>query len=241
MLKENDQPEAADAQQPEQEQLDSNDLARRRVMEYKDDLLNCEHSGDDRADAAAVDHSAQILEQWETTKNPMARRSLLEGVGREMMMVHEAPPGPINVKEMPRNELGAYHDEDFRTDVNDWQVKQDDPRDALVTYLHEYRHAEQHYEVLKSHGFGRKSVDLERSSAIEFNENHYIRPEDDQAAYERQLEETDAERFGTTTTNEILERRDELRAADKSNSPVTSDGDAIADRRLAAERSSRKG
>ncbi len=238
MSNENDQPEAAQVQQIEQNQLESNDLARRRILERREDLLNCEHVGEATGEATAIDRSARLMDQWETTKDSVARRQLLEGVGREMMAVHEAPPGPIHLKEMPRNELGAYVDDDFRTDVNEWQLKQDNPRDALETYLHEYRHAEQHYEVQKSHGVAGPSVNRERASAVEHNldKNNYISPEENHAAYERQLVERDAETFGTTAATEILERRNMLRALDHSNAALISDSDVIAHLRIASEK-----
>lgn len=246
MFGENDRPETSEAQPIEQEQLDSDNVARRRVMEFKENVLNCEHSMDAQVEEAAVDRSARLMERWEETKDPVARKYLLEGVGREMMAIHEAPPGPLQPKEMAPNELGAYTDEGFRTDLNEGQLREDDPRDALKTYLHEYRHAEQHYEVQKSHGFAWQSVDPERSSAVEYNQDHYIEPPEDnqpgaeniQAAYERQLVETDANRFAATTTDEILERRDELRESGARDSFVTSDADAIAHRRLTAARGS---
>jgi hypothetical protein len=69
--------------------------------------------------------------------------------------------------------------------------------------------------------------------AVEYNldREHYIRPEVDQSTYERQFVEADAERFGTNTANEILERRDELRGIG-IETHLTNDSDAIAARRL---------
>jgi len=221
------------------ESMDSNGVARRRVLESEDDLLHCEHAGNKQAEATAVDHSARLVERWETTQDPVERKYLLERVGREMMTVHEAPPAPVIAREMPRNELGAHNNADFTTDMNDWQLKQDDPRVALETYLHEYRHVEQHYEVLKSHGSSGHLVEPERSMAMAHNLDDYIRSESDQAAYEGQLVEADAERFGTTAAGEILERRDEIRDLIRRDSSHTSDADAIAAQRLAVEKRSR--
>jgi hypothetical protein len=242
MFGENDQPEVAETQVPEQDVSDLNDIARQRVLEYRQKTLNCEHFDNTEAEASAIDRSAQIIGKWESTDDPVGRQRLLEGVGREMMLVHEAPPGPISARQMPQNELGAYSDDEFRTDVNESQLKNDNPRDALETYLHEYRHAEQNYEVVKSHGVGWHSVDSQRAMAVEYNldREHYIRPEVNQAAYERQLVETDAEQFGTRTADQILERRNELRAGEGESYSLTSDSDAIAARRLATERASHK-
>lgn len=229
------------AEQIEHIQFDANDAARRRVLEYNESLLNCEHSENSAAEAAAVDKSARIMEAWDRTNDPILREKLLDSVGREMMKVHEAPPAPIYQKQMADNELGAHSDGDFRTDMNDQQLKQDDPRDALETYLHEYRHVEQNYEAQKSRGAMAHSVDLERAAAVEYNLEpaHYINGRANQDAYERQLVETDAERFGTTTAKEILERREELRHHERRAAPFAGDANNIAHERVAGERSNR--
>ena len=236
MFAEHDQSEGFQGgDQTEQAQFDANDAARRRVLEYDESLLDCEHAGN-LAEEAAVDRSARIIDQWEQMKDPVARRSLLEGVGRQMMDVHEAPPAPIYPQEMEHNKLGAYSDEDFRTDMNEWQLKQDDPRDALETYLHEYRHVEQNYEVQKSHGALSHAVNPERALATGYNLEHYEGGHQDFDAYAKQLVETDAERFGTSTSDAILERRDELRRDDKVDTQFGSDADHVASERLRANR-----
>jgi hypothetical protein len=240
MFSEHDRSEGIESgQQIEQAQLDANDAARRRVLEYNDSLLSCEHAEASAAEAVAVDRSARIMEQWEETKDPLVREKLLDRVGREMMNVHEAPPAPLYVRHMADNELGAYTDNDFLTDMNERQLKQDDPRDALETYLHEYRHVEQNYEVQKSHGALAHSVDGERAAAVGYNLEpaHYIDGRVDNEAYQRQLVETDAERFGTTTAKEILERREELRQNEPLAPPFGGDADRIARERLNAQRS----
>ena len=239
MFSEHDQSEGIEAgEQVEQAQLDANDAARRRVLEYNESLLDCEHTDNLAAEAAAVDRSARIMDGWDQTKDPVLREKLLDNVGREMMHVHEAPPAPIYRKDMPDNVLGAYNDRDFTTDINERQLKQDDPRDALETYLHEYRHIEQNYEAQKARGALSHSVDPERAEAVGYNLEpaHYVDGRQDQDAYQKQLVETDAERFGTTTAKEILERREELRQHELRGSPFGSDADHIARERLIAER-----
>ena len=242
MFSEGDRSESIGAgEQIEHAQLDANDAARRRVLEYNESLLNCEHSENSAAEAAAVDKSARIMEAWDRTNDPLFREKLLDGVGREMMKVHEAPPAPIYQKQMPDNELGAYSDADFRTAMNDRQLRQDDPRDALETYLHEYRHVEQNYEAQKSRGAMAHSVDRERAAAVEYNlePTHYITGRTSQDAYERQLVETDAEKFGTTTAKEILERREELSHHERRAAPFVSDANNAAHERIARERGTR--
>jgi hypothetical protein len=244
MLRENDQPENPEAQAIEQVQVDPNDAARRRVMEFRDDELNCEHTSAAKAEEIAADHSARLMEQWDES-DPVKNRYLLERVGREMMDVHEAPPPPIHPKELPPELLGGYVDKDFRIDLNKRLLEQETPDVALDTYLHEYRHAEQHYEVLKSHGVGRHSIDVERSTDLEHNQDNYIEPPrfDDQpgaeqleADYRAQIVESDSRTFAARMTDEILERRDELQASGGGDSSITSDADAVAHQRLAAAR-----
>jgi hypothetical protein len=225
----------------EQAQLDANDAARHRVLEYSESLLDCEHAENLAAEATAVDRSARIMEGWEQTQDSVLRNKLLDRVGREMMKVHEAPPAPLYPKQMADNELGAYTDHDFRMNINDRQLKQDNPRDALETYLHEYRHIEQNYEAQKSRGAMAHSVDRERAAAVEYNLEpaHYINGRANQDAYERQLVETDAEKFGTTTAKEILERREEHSQHERPATPFVGDADQITRERLAKERSTR--
>jgi len=244
--RENDQLENAETQAIEQEQVDPNEAGRRRVMEFRDDELNCEHSAEVQAEETAVEHSARLMEQWDES-DPVKNRYLLERVGREMMDVHEAPPPPIHPKEMSSGALGSNDDSAFHIELNKDLLDQQDPGEALNAYLHEYRHAEQHYEVLKSHGVGRASVDVVRAADLERNldSQHYIPPPEDdqqpgaeqmQANYEAQLAETDSRGFADRITAEILERRDALGERGEEEMAVGSDADAIAQVRLAAER-----
>ena len=242
MLKENDQAEILETGETGNEQFKANEAAERRVLEYRNDLLNCEHAGNLEKESVAIDRSARIMERWEQTEDPVARRYMLERVGREMLNVHEAAPPPVSLMEMPRGVLGQHVDADFRIDMDEKQMKDEtDPHKALVTYLHEYRHAEQHEEVQKSKGALAHFTDPERSSAVEYNldPKHYIDGEKNFDAYEQQLIETDARKFATETANKIMERREELRQLGEIDSHVTSDSDRVAQLRLAAERRNR--
>jgi hypothetical protein len=242
MFSEHDRSEGIEfGEQIEQAQLDANDAARRRVLEYDESLLDCEHADNSAAEAVALDRSARTMEGWDQTKDPVLREKLLDSVGREMMHVHEAPPAPIYQKDMPNNELGAYSDRNFETNMNDRLLRNDDPTDALETYLHEYRHIEQNYEAQKSRGTFYHDVNPERAAAVGYNLEpiHYIDGRQDMDAYQKQLVETDAERFGTTTAKEILERREELRQSELRGASFGSDADHIALERLTAERRDR--
>lgn len=235
MFTENDRDAEFRDREADVQPIDSSDVAQRRLTEFKEGTLKCEHADSEVVEAAAIDRSARIIERWEETSDPATRKYMLERVGREMMVIHEAPPAPIHEKAMPRDHLGAYVDADFRTDVNSWQLERDNPKDALETYLHEYRHAEQHYEVQKSHGIGSGTVDLERSLAVEHSLNDYVDATENPDGYRTQLAEVDAEGFGTSTAAKILERRDEIRA-ESLDAGVASDADRAATMRLAAAR-----
>src|ERR1039458_4038949 len=124
MFSEHDESESIESgEQIEQAQLDANEAARRRVLEYDEPVLDCEHAEDSAAEAVVVDRSARIMERWEEAKDPLVREKLLDGVGREMMNVHEVPPAPLYPKQMADNELGAYTDRDFRTDMHERELE----------------------------------------------------------------------------------------------------------------------
>jgi hypothetical protein len=200
-------------------------------MEFDPRLTECEHQDAERLQAAES-ASAKIIDQWDRTADPRVRERLLNDVGREMMKVHEAPPPELHPKEMRPGELGAYSDDDFRIDANRELLQKDDPTDGLETYLHEYRHAEQAYEVQKSHGPMRPSVNTERAAALEVNQSDYISPTEARVDYERQLLEDDAEAFAKSTGAEILKDRDALRGGDRPNPPAGASGDEVAAWRL---------
>jgi len=229
--------ELKDDERPEPVEVDrggADDAAQRRSKEFDASLTECEHHDIDR-DKSAAAATARIIDQWDKTSDPRVRERLLDDVGHEMMKVHEAPPPELHPKEMVREQLGAYIDQDFRTEINRDLLKQDDPTDGLDAYLHEYRHAEQAYEVQKSHGPMARAGNTERATALEFNETHYISPEDGQSDYERQLLEVDAERFAESGTTEILSNRDALRAEGRSEAPRPETADEVAAWRLAAD------
>ena len=236
MFHEQDRPEPAPSAQPvEQSQLAADEAARRRVQEFDASLLDCEHTGNTAAENTAVDRSVGIMDQWERDQDPAARRKMLEGVGREMMDVHEAPPAPTVARDMPPTDRGAYHDLEFSTDLNRKQLEQDDPKGALETYLHEYRHAEQHYEIQKSQMALAHETDADRAAAMEYNRDHYMDGHKDFDAYKQQLMEVDARQFAAETAGEILQRRERLHDAGPDEALYGSDADRIARERLLAE------
>jgi len=145
------------------------------------------------------------------------------------MKVHEAPNPPASPKEFEdAYTLGQYIDEDWRTEIKEKDLKDPDPRGALETYLHEYRHAEQYYEVQKSHGPLAHEVDVDRAGKLEpgLPRENYVPPEKHE-----QVVQDDAEKFGVGMADRILEKRTDLNST--SGTEVTSPADEIARRRLA--------
>ena len=236
MAQENDQPED-DQVQPVEQELGADDAARHRARQFDPSVTECEHD-DPKAEAAAVADSARLLDRWEQS-NPLTRKYLLDGVGREMMTAHEAPPPELQAKEMPPEQLGRYLDDDFRIEINQDLLKQDDPKDGLDTYLHEYRHAEQAYEVQKSHGPMFNDVDLQRAAAIQANEKDYITPEEDFSHYERQLLEADARQFAERTSNDVLAEREALRGTERPEQTEPTTPDEVAAWRISADEQSK--
>lgn len=157
----------------------------------------------------ALEASAEELRQWENT-DAVERRYELERVGQHFQEAFDAPAPPIYPEnfEDPRL-MGKYVDEDFRMEMQEQLLEQKDPRDALDTYLHEYRHAAQHYDVERSHGALAHEVDLDRTTEIEGSLDQYVSPDEDERAYFDQLAERDASSFAERMTERVLDEREE--------------------------------
>jgi hypothetical protein len=181
------------------------EAARHRGLETDQDPKSCGHHDAGR-EAAAEANSASVLERWEHA-DPATRTYLLDRVGREMMTVHEAPPPELEPKELAPELRGQYVDEAFRIDINRDLLKKADPKDGLETYLHEYRHAEQAYEVAKSRGSMAHDVNASRASLLAANDRHYIVPEESFEKYRQQISEADARQFSERTAKAILNNR----------------------------------
>ena len=157
----------------------------------------------------ALEASAEELRQWESS-DAVERRYELERVGHHFQETHEAPAPPIYPEQFDDPRLmGKYVDEDFRIEMREDLFGQEDPRNALETYLHEYRHAAQYYDVERSQGALAHEVDRDRTAAIEDSLDRYVSPGEDEQGYFDQLAERDAREFAERETDRILELRDE--------------------------------
>jgi hypothetical protein len=130
---------------------------------------------------------------------------MLEDAGRRLMDEYEAPPPPIYPERFADDRLmGQYSDENFRIDLNEHSLENNDPHDAVDTYLHEYRHAWQNYEVQKSHGALAHETDQAEVRAMESSLHEYVDPSVDEVRYREQLAERDARDFASEHSIEVL-------------------------------------
>jgi hypothetical protein len=240
MAWETDQAENIHGQVPELDETTADETARRRVLEYTEDLLNCEHTGDAQANADAIKNSAPIINEWETVSDQPdkveKRIDMLGHVGEQMESVHGAPVEPIVAADLGPDEFGNH--DHSHIEINNRLLEKNDPGDALETYLHEYRHAEQEYEARNAR---EEWVNPDRESLIAYNleREHYIDPKKDPEGYWQQLVEVDARRFGGETLHEILMFRDFLRSRERLTEFLAHErADAIARARLRSEQSS---
>jgi len=164
------------------------------------------------------------------------------------MSAHEAPPPELQAKEMLPGQLGKYVDNEFRIEINQDLLKQDDPKDGLETYLHEFRHAEQAYEVQKANSVMWRDVDLQRANAVKANSGeHYIPPPEEGQAdydsrfaeYERQFNEADARQFAERMSNDVLAERKALRGTERPEQTEQMTPDEVAAWRISADEQSK--
>jgi hypothetical protein len=158
----------------------------------------------DNQDRKAARRCGDFEERWRDA-DPNERRYMLENAGRRLMDEYEAPPPPIYSEQFDNDRLmGQYRDEDFRIDLNEHSLENSDPHDAVDTYLHEYRHAWQNYEVQKSHGALAHETDQAEVRAMESSLDEYVDPSVDEAGYREQLAERDARDFASEHVSEVL-------------------------------------
>ena len=105
---------------------------------------------------------------------------------------------PLEFKDMPLNNMGAYNPETNTITLNSKLLENDNPQTTMETILHESRHAFQQYAV--DHPW-RVTVDSNTIATWEDNFNYYIRPEWDFEAYEKQPLEADANSYAENVMN----------------------------------------
>lgn len=203
MTQENDMPDGDRPRQVDAAATAGDDAARRYTSDQAERVAENTHEQPPHQDEA-IAKSAEILRGWDRA-DPLTREKQLNAVGREMMTVHEAPPPDLLTQPMEPGYRGSYVDEDFAMRMNQ-DLPKGELTDALHTYLHEYRHSEQAYEIQKAHTPMWSPENAPRVSALESNQKQYADPEVDYDKYSQQLLERDANHFADTNTDAIIER-----------------------------------
>ena len=169
----------------------------------------------EKTDEARLDQAAKsIREVFPTDRwaelSPNQRHWHLDRVGRELNRVYQC--GEPMTFERPMQEtketihLGSYVDKDYRIDLNEKLLETPDPRRALETFAHEWRHNIQTEQIqCFRKGFGGLRVNESQVEAWSKN-REYIRPEDNFEAYREQAIETDARDFASRFVNKVIGR-----------------------------------
>ncbi|MBV9929101.1 MAG: hypothetical protein JOZ96_29085 [Acidobacteria bacterium] len=151
-------------------------------------------------------------EKWREM-SPERRRVALNRAGRALRDAYDCPEPPLITRELPEDErmvtLGEYEDGDYVMRVNEKLLQGDDPREALKTYIHEFRHSYQaematrHEKPQFRHWVHEPAAAAEWSKAR--RSDSYVRPEEDFERYSRQGVEQDAEGFAEELIRGVYE------------------------------------
>jgi hypothetical protein len=222
---------------------DANEAVRNRLSESFKELppaIKMETSPNFR-------ESARLMAAWEKL-DPAARRYTLDRVGRAMCVEYGAGPVDLVDKKLPENLHGQYDPKTGQIEINEALLSRADPRQALETYLHEFRHAVQDAEVTAYKGPQWHSVDAARvhelSKPYENPPDGSETPAQVEAKYERyraQFSEVDPREFSRQATDKILKMREEHLEFHHAMQTARSDGDRAVSSRLAPPQYPAKG
>ena len=198
-------------------------------------LNNSEYYSSKDKNIELIDQASDLIvknewlnpEIWKNLKEPEAKRVALERTGEKLSKIFKNPKPPLFVYEKSKKgELGHYKPEEWKirmfagekTKFGD-KLFGDDPRAALRTYCHEFRHSYQEEQILAyKKGF---STDENREKLELWADNwkHYIEAPDDKLAeidyerYQRDYEkyknqpiEKDADEFADLMTKRVYYR-----------------------------------
>ncbi len=165
----------------------------------------------DNQNREAAERAARELGGWEKA-TPEARLHMLDRSGREIARQWEAPAPPAFAERFEDERLlGEYDDGNFRIDLNERLLEQQDPAGALEAWTHEYEHSRQAYEIQKSHlALADEVEDSAQVREWEIDSRDYIDPREDEVGYYNQVIESDARNFAAREAGEILEQRRKL-------------------------------
>lgn len=168
-------------------------------------------------------------ERWAQLDN-LERKHVLNAAGRELEDVYERPTPPLFVENMGDSYLfGTYGDGysydrstgetvgneygitmNERGDTGQERLFGDDPREALRTYAHEFRHSYQHEQAHRSEIPHFRNLVDDPEKAQSWSENlrpgGYIPPEHGHEAYQNQPVESDARQFADDLVERVYGR-----------------------------------
>ena len=148
-------------------------------------------------------------EKWREL-TPERRTLALRQAGRALRDAYDCPDPPLLPEKYPeRNDgkilRGEYGDgatidhpkRDYALKLNEELLRHDDPREALETYSHEFRHAYQSEMATRYEKPQFRNMVHDEDAASKWSENirKYNDPEDDFAEYRKQAIEEDSREF----------------------------------------------
>ena len=158
------------------------------------------------------------------------RRAVLNAAGREVSDVFRQPAPPLHIEDMQDPSLRGTYGDGFRSGIDgelegsDYRISMnsqslnagegvlgDDPRAALETYLHEFRHGYQHEQIARFEKPQFQNLVDNRELAEEWSKNdkHYQKPEVDYESYYNQPLESDARDFADQITGRLFSEPDD--------------------------------
>jgi hypothetical protein len=174
-------------------------------------------------------------EKWKTLSDD-EKRIALDYSGKELGRAYKSPEPPLTTEKTNQNALGSYEDGatirnpngDYGIRMNEHGVGErneklfgDDPKTALETYSHEFRHS---YQNEQAHAYDKGFAVDNPGKAREWSENlkDYKQPPDaemartdperyfkEYGAYRNQPVEVDARDFGDKVTSKTYDDRTE--------------------------------
>jgi hypothetical protein len=155
-------------------------------------------------------------EEWKNLC-PSGREAVLRQVGREIQMVYDHPAPPFMTLKLDNRASRGYYGDGYTSDKitgdlagSDYGIKlnsqgleasdgyiSDDPRVALETYLHEFRHSFQHEQALRVEQLQFRNLVADINEAESWRENfeNYNHPNSNFESYYDQTVEMDARSF----------------------------------------------
>lgn len=158
------------------------------------------------------------------------RRAVLNAAGHEVADVFRQPAPPLHIEDMRDPALRGTYGDGFRSGVDgelegsDYRISMnsqgldsgegvlgDDPRQALQTYLHEFRHGYQHEQIARFEKPQFQNLVDNPELADEWSRNvkAYQNPEVDYESYYNQPLESDARDFADQITDRLFPRPDD--------------------------------